>query len=364
PDLPPGTLEVELRDARGGPLPAEPLELVISTHDVAEGDSTESRSGTTDSAGRLRFDRLPTDSAHSYRLVATRGPATFSSEEIRLTARTGSRSLLHVYPVTRNLKEALVGLRGVVYVQPREDVFQIETNFQVLNIGRSAWVPEGIRLELPPGVRALRAGEGEGGRKFEKIDDRVVELRGTFAPGQSNLGFQFQVENRHEASVDLTVPVPPHVAELRVIAEQARGMSLRVAGMPPAEPTAGQDGARLLVTGKRLVRGDAMLAGAEITLSGLPERSRGRWYAAALALAVALGGLARAVTRRGGGAGARVNANDAAQAEELLFAELERLEQLRAEGVVGPRTYDAARMELLDAIARIAHQRAAPAAPG
>ena len=47
----------------------------------------------------------------------------------------------------------LVGMRGVVFIQPREDVFHIESSFQVINIGLQAWVPDGEKIALPAGAR-------------------------------------------------------------------------------------------------------------------------------------------------------------------------------------------------------------------
>ena len=70
----------------------------------------------------------PTGTAYSYRVTVNQPPATFASEPVRLSESGGQKVLLHVYPVTRDLREALVGMRGVLFVQPREDVFQVEAH--------------------------------------------------------------------------------------------------------------------------------------------------------------------------------------------------------------------------------------------
>jgi hypothetical protein len=280
------------------------------------------------------------------------GPAKFSSEPLRLEVTSGQRVLLHVYPSVRDIREALVGLRGVVFVQPREDVFHVETNFQVLNIGPVAWVPDDVRLSLPSGAKAFRAPDSMSDQRFDREGGGDVALRGTFGPGQHELGFQFEIDNPHERQKSIRLTLPPHVAELRIVAESTRGMVLHADGFPDAEPTQGQDGSRLLVTAKHLVRGDPAMATLEIELSNLPVPSKGRWYAVFTALGFALFGLALAAKAAAREAPA-VTRDEAKEAENLVLAELVSLERLRREDRIGPKTYERTRRELLDALARL-----------
>jgi hypothetical protein len=64
---------------------------------------------------------------------------------------------LHFYPVVRDVSQALVGMRGYVSVEPKDDVFQFEAMFQIFNIGPVTWVPDGVTIELPIGYKAPRA---------------------------------------------------------------------------------------------------------------------------------------------------------------------------------------------------------------
>jgi hypothetical protein len=333
------------------------VELGVLFQTPAQGEDRKQLVATTSVDGLAVFQGLSVGSDYSYRAVVTQGGAAFASESVRLDGLTGHRILLHVYPSTSDIRRALLGMRGTVYVQPREDVFQVEASFQVFNIGAVAWVPGGLPLPLPEGAKAVRAQESMGDARIEKTSDGGLVLTGTFGPGQREIGYQFQLDNTHEAARSFRFALPPHVAEMRVIAEGPRSMTLEVAGFDEAEPTRGQDGARLLITGRRMAQGNAALEHLEVRLAGLPVPSAGRWYAAGLA-AVLVGLGFVALGRKPGSAGQATGPQGEAQeAEELILNELVTLEQLKREGAVGPRTYEATRSELLDALTRLSVRR-------
>lgn len=352
-DLRPGTIEVHLRDASEQPLANFPVRLGIMKQDVAEGDSRSQRDGTTDANGVATFSGLDVGSAFSYRATAAQGPATFASEPMRLEPTAGHRVLLHVFPVTRDLNQALVGARSIVFVAPREDVFQVEVSFRFLNIGKQAWVPENVTLSLPPGAKAFRSGDAMKDTRVEKTADGKIHLLGTYAPGESDVTFQFQLENDHTRSKRFRVELFPHVAELRVIAERARGMALRADGFPDAEVVQGRDGSKLLLTAKQLVRGDAPLTAVSVELDNLPVPSTGRWYALGIAAVIAVGGLFEAGRRRREPQVRALPKAEREEAERLLLDELVALEKLRQKELIGPRTYEESKAELLNALARL-----------
>jgi hypothetical protein len=353
PDLRPGTIELHLHDASDQPLPNYPVRLGIQKQDVQEGDSRTQRDATTDDKGVVTFTGLDPGSAFSYRVTASSGPATFASEPVRLEPTSGHRVLLHVFPVTRDLNQALVGARGIVFVALREDVFQIEVSFRILNIGKQAWVPENVTLSLPAGAKAFRASEAMKDTRVEKTASGAIQLLGTYSPGESDVTFQFQLENDHTKSKRFSINLLPHVAEVRVIAERARGMSLAVEGFPESEVVQGRDGSRLLLTAKQQVRGDAPLSSASVVLDNLPVPSTGRWYALGLAAVIAFGGLFEARRRRGEPQVRSLPPEERKEAERLVLDELVTLEKLRQKELIGPRTYEENRADLLNALARL-----------
>lgn len=353
-DLRPGAVEVVVQDGRATPLSGVVVTLGILKQEVAEGDSREHRTATTDAIGVARFDALPTGMAYSYRAVVESGGASYAVGPFRLDEMTGQRAELHVYPVSRDLKGVLIGARGTVFVQPREDVFAVEATFNVINVGTTTWVPEGVKLELPPGAKAFRASESMSDTRVEKTKSGELLLLGTFSPGQHEVGFQFQIDNNHDSAKTIEVPMPPRLFEMRVFAERASGMTLEVRGFPDSQSLDGDNGTPLLGTMKQLARGEAPIEKVELRLANIPIPSPGRWYAVAAAAAIAIGGLLQIARKR---QASQAQTGAVAEAEGLLLDELVEIERLHTLEKIGPRTYQEVRSELLDALARLSARR-------
>jgi hypothetical protein len=351
PTLPPGTLELALVDENEKPLANVPVRLGILRQTIAEGETRSEKHAVTDARGQVRFAELQVGSDYSYRATIARGVATYASPPVTLGREMGHGLLMHVYPVVRNVKEALIGLRGFVHVEPRDDVFQVEAMFHVFNIGRVTWVPENLQLDLPDGFKAFTAQESMSDTKFAGTE-RGARLEGTFSPGQHQLSFRFQIPNDHEETVSLGLGMPPHVAEMRVSTQAAAGMTLAVEGFPPAQATSLQTGERALVTGRQLGRGEAQMRELVLTLGGIPTPGPARWIAVALALGAAAFGLSSAFQKRSG-KNEPSRTSDGVLAREVLLAELATLERAKKAQQIGPRTYEAARRALLDAMTRI-----------
>lgn len=353
-DLPRGTVEARIVDAQDRPLPGTEVRLGILRQSVAEGEERSHLTATSGPDGTVRFSGLQTGSEHSYRITVVKPPAEYASDPFTL-GDSGQRVLLHVYPVTADVNTTLVGMRGFVVVEPRDDVFQFQVMFRVFNMGRVTWVPQDVTLGLPPGWKAFNAQESMTDARVVSAGDRV-KLVGTYSPGEHEVSFSFQVPNEHDESAEFQLDLPPHVAELRVIAEASRGMQLDVEGFDRAEPSTAQGGQRVLVAGRRLRAGEPELRDLTLRLSGIPTPGPGRWIAALIAALAVAAGLATALSRDG--SAKRTPAErDRAQARDLLLSELVALEKAHAAGDVGPRTYESTRRLLLDAVARLEAQR-------
>ncbi len=366
-EVPAGSVTAIIADAQGRPLAGREVSLAILRMTVAEGESSEQRQATTDAAGAVQFTGLPSGSAFSFQVRTRQDGATYSSEPFQLQDKLGQRVLLHVFPVTRDIERALVGARAVVYLEPKDDAFQFEVLLSVFNLGSVTWVPQDLGVRLPAGARAFNAPEGTGGVRFEFDGERLARLTGSFTPGQRDASFRFQIPSRHEPSASFDFQLPPHVAELRVMAEASRGMQLEVQGsgqprggarqplsFDPAEPMQNQRGQRLLVSTKQLRQGDPELAEIHVRLHGIPQRGQGRWPSVLLALSLLAGGVVAALRRpRGRDARRSAEEQDHLAARELLLDELVALERAHAAGGVGPKTYAEARRGLLEALTRI-----------
>jgi hypothetical protein len=354
PELPPGTIVVKLVDANGDPVANSEVKLGVQFQKISEGEQRTEQRATTDATGLARFNGLTTGSDFSYRISARSGPAEYSSEPVQLKGDMGVMALLHVYPVTRNPAEAAVGAIGFVYVETRDAVFQFEVLFRYGNRSRKTWVPENARMTLPAGFKAFKAGEAMTDVRFEEEPGRGVKLTGTFAPGQQSASFRFQVPRNEETSASFHFGLPPHVAEIRFIAEAAPGMEIDVEGFEKPQTDVSQTGQRVLVTRRVAVRGQASgLGDFTASLAGIPTPGSGRWIAALIATVLAGLGFAAFRGKLGDETHAGLQDRDAERARRLLLDELVQLTRARREERIGPSTYESARRALVEALARI-----------
>jgi hypothetical protein len=353
PEVPAGTIVARIVDAAGDPLPNTNVKLSVQFQKISEGEQRNERNATTDLGGMVRFSGLATGGDYNYRISAKSGPAEYSSDPMQLKADMGLMALLHVYPVTRDPAEAAVGSIGYVFVETRADVFQFEVLFRYGNRSRLSWVPLDARMSLPGGFKAFKAGESQTDVGFEEEPGKGVKLKGTFAPGQQSASFRFQVPRHEETSASFDFGLPPHVGEIRFIAEAPVGMEIDVAGFEKPQVDV-NNGQRLLVTRRVAVRGQASgLGGFTATLSGIPTPGAGRWIAVLIATVVAGLGVAAFRGKLGNETQANLQDRDAERARRVLLDELVDLERARRDGRIGPSTYESARRALVEALARI-----------
>lgn len=351
--LPPGTIDLEVLDGSGQPVPNLPVELHVTHESIAEGTQDTTVRRTTDGQGKVRFDSLSRELRYSYALVAEYEGGRYGIPAFRLDENRGQQVRLHVFRTTPSPIEAFVGMRGFVYFQPREDVFHVEMLFRVLNMGTMAWLPQDVILQLPERFQAFDSPR-EGLTRIVEEPGRGARLAGTFAPGQHDVRLTFQVPSAGKGSQRFVMTLPPNLAELRVISEAAPGMSLEVDGFGPAETARGPSGDRVLITGRTARPGERPLDVVRVRLDGLPVQGPARWVVTLLASLIAASGLYAALRRRGRSRSRDVVADaDLKRAEHLLLDELVQVERAFEAGELGPRTRDQARRQLLDALARL-----------
>lgn len=351
--LEPGSITATIVNERGVPLAGQPVRLGILFQKIAEGESRSEKFATADAEGTVRFRDLTPGSDHAYRITVQAGPASYQTAPFNLRQDMGQRVILHVYPSTAEVEQAQFGMRGYLYVETRDDVFQCEALFRVFNVGQVTWVPNDVVVQLPKGFKAFKAQEGMTDVHFEQVEGVGAKLKGTFAPGQNEASFRFQIPKGTDDSLTFRMSLPPHVAEMRVIAEASSTMNLEVDGFQPPVPAANNNGQRVLVSVKQLLRGEPELKEFVATLSGIPTPGPGRWFAVAIALCFAVGGVFAANGAFDDAGGGKDLAADKKRARELLLRELLALEAARRAERIGPRSYADSRSALIDAIARL-----------
>ncbi len=353
PTIPPGVIAATIVSDQGVPLVGTQVRLGILFQKIAEGESRTEKFAQADATGSVRFSDLQRGSDHAYRVTVQAGSASYQTSPFNLRQDMGQHVVLHVYPATPDIEKAQVGMRGYMYIETRDDVFQFECLFTVFNVGQVTWVPKDLVLQLPKGFKAFKAQESMTDVHFEVVDGVGARFKGTFSPGQQQASFRFQVPKSDEESASFRMTVPPHVAEMRVIAEASAAMNLEVEGFQRPVATANQNGQRVLVSVKQLVRRDEELRDFVATLSGIPTPGPGRWVAVLVALAMAVGGVFAARGAFDDAGGGRDVTADKKRAREILLRELVALEGARNAQKIGPRTYEQSRLRLIDAIARL-----------
>jgi hypothetical protein len=347
PSRPPGVIVVDLHDADDKPVAHEEVTLGVLINSVAKGDSRKHIQATTDDGGRAMFAGLEQASNIAYRVSVGYQGGAFAATPFQLQQAKAMHVVLHVYPVTRDIQQALIVAEATVACEVREDRIQIEQALTIYNLGRTAWVPDDVRMKLPTGFTAFNAQASMSDQGVDEVDG-AGRLRGTFAPGRHSVEFRWQVPWSGEKDVDFDVALPPHVAIARVMMPATSDIKLVAEGFPPTEVRHDQQGQSFLVTERRLRPEDPKLTSVSLGIHDLPTPGPGRLLATLLAACGVGVGLVLAMSARGGtSAGSQSKSSRSSILEEL--AELERG---RETGEVGPKTYERVRRELIDALAR------------
>ncbi len=355
PTLPDGAIAVRLRDALDRPIPAVAITLGVIEQSIAKGENRKHLSATSAPDGTAMFGGLQSGSGVAYRVSVAREGASFAAAPFQLREHGGMRVTLHVYPVTRDIKQATVFMQGALFVDVKDDRVQIQQAFRVANFGPVAWVPDAVTVDLPEGFSAFNAPQAMSDQGFDSVPGGA-RLRGTFGPGEGDIGYSWQLPYGGERDVSFEVTLPPHMASLIVRGAASGQVRLEVesqvgSGWTPfaaPEPDRDEQGNRLLVTGKQVKPNDPPLKRVRVSVRDLPTPGMGRWIASSLAIFAVGIGLARYGRKSQPG-----DDKAAAKGERAAWLqELENLERARTTGDVGPKTYERARREMIDGLAR------------
>lgn len=358
--IPPGTIGLLVRNEQNQPLAGVKVKLLVTHESIAEGDTNSVKETTTDLQGRGGFINLSTESSFKYEAVVDFEGARYGTGEIRLRREVGHVALLYVFPTTEKIDETFVISRLLYALQPREDIFQVDTILRVQNGGTKTWMPKDFYLDLPEGAQAFRPAKVDGDLRTTLDGDRV-HITGSFTPGQHELTFGFQVPNPRTENIKLALETTPNLTDTRVFLEASETMGLQVGGLRPAEQTQGLEGQNALMAAADFLAPDAAQAPDRlaITISGMPERGAGPRVASAVAGLIAAFGIAFAITRT-----RRVNPaitnEDRDRARDLLLSELVAVENAHRAKEIGPKTYEQARRTLLDSLARLTEEKRQP----
>jgi hypothetical protein len=277
---------------------------------------------------------------------------SFAALPFQLEQAKSMHVALHVYPVTHDLKQAMIVAEVTLAAEVRDDRIQLEEVLKFYNLGRSAWQPEDVRLRLPEGFTGFNTQPSMSDQRVEEAQGGAT-VRGTFAPGQHTLDFRWQLPWSGERDLDFDVGLPPHVAAAHVMMPAASNITLTAEGFPNASIRRDGQGQKFLVTERQLRPESSPLTSLAVGIHGLPTPGPARLMATLLAAtAVALGlRLAFAGQGKTPARDSKTPHAQAALARSALLEELVELERARMAGDVGPKTYERARSEIVDALA-------------
>ena len=347
--LAPGTIRVEIRDARNAPVANHPVELGAIQQSVAKGESRKHLSASTDDTGVAVFSGLETGSGVAYRVSAHEGAAAFAARPFQLPSQRGMRLVLHVYPPTSDFSRgAIILSRGIVFIELKDDRVQIQQRIDIRNGSPVAWVPSNVILRLPEDFTALNNVQQMSDIGVDAVPKQGAKLHGTFGPGENSVFFSWQLPYSGQSDVQIELGTPPNLGAVVVRAASGPGMRLEVDGFPAATSQTNEEGQRELVTGRQLQEGDSPMHTIHIALRDLPTPGPARLIATILAALGVAAGVYVGVNR------SRQRSPKASRRDRSrILVEIEELERARAAGDVGPKTYERARRELVDELAQL-----------
>ena len=349
PSLPSGSIDATMLDPDGKPLANVPVTLGIVENSVAKGEARRRELAVSDGDGRVHWDKLQTGTGVAYRLSVAKDGATFAVTPFQLGPERGMEAKLYVYPVVHAIRDAVILSKGTMFIEFKDDRVQIEQVLAIANFGKTAWVPDNYTLSVPDGLQAFVGEQGMSDVAMDKVDGKnELRLRGTFAPGQQQLAYRWQLPYAGQREISIDADAPPNMAQARVLAAAAKQMRLQVEGMGDGKPDEMQ-GQRMLSVEWDQLQNRAPMKAFKVRLHDIPEIGLPTWLiktGAALSAFVALGAIA--MLR---GDKARNDARAKKDARGHLLEELAELERAHATGEVGPKTYERARRDLVDRIA-------------
>ena len=217
PSLAPGTIAVSLRDAEDRPVSDEMVTLGILINSIAKGDSRKHLQATTDAGGMAKFSGVEMASNVAYRVsVGYQGGLICRATVPAATGQGDARRAARLSGDAGTSSRLLIVAESTVAAEIRDDRIQIEEAVTIYNLGKTAWQPDDVRLNLPESATAFNAQASMSDQGVDEVGG-AAKLHGTFPPGRHSIVFRWQLPWSGETDVDFGVGLPPHVAVARVM---------------------------------------------------------------------------------------------------------------------------------------------------
>jgi hypothetical protein len=270
--VPAGAVHVTVRDADGKPIARAPVTFEeVIVHERAAGlDVVAKDTAVADDAGVATFRKAHVDPAHRYVVSVRRGDGTFGVTPFAFAPTAGKRVVLHAYETTRALEHALVAVQTMAVLSVTAGGVEVEVLHVLHNLGRTAWMPTGVRVAFPPKISDFFVSDMGMPVRATDITERGFLLEGTVAPGGTELTYRFKVPREGRGPQRLVLGQLPRTAQARVVLDAGGAATLAVAGFPAAEAKAAK-GTTVLMTELKAESRATSLTTLEVTFAGDPR---------------------------------------------------------------------------------------------
>jgi hypothetical protein len=336
PDLPAGTLELDLRDAGGQPLAGKRVQLAQVRLKPAQGGQEAGREvgvveATSDQRGRARFTELLTGEAAGYAAVTEHEGLRLGTQPFRMPVESGMRGQILALRRTADRSALQLDPRSKIILQLREESIAVMMALFVRNTSQELFDPgeEGLILPLPDG--AVGAQELEGSEPIEITPGVGIKIKNPIPPDsaaqfvtQVRFGYVLLADG---SSVDLRQTLPISLPEPFILAPARDKLDVEGSGVRKLPDEKDSEGARVLAWTTPPVPASGTLS---LAVTGIPSRDRaGRTAAATLCIIFIVGAVILAGPLRGKRDDSDEQRESLSQKREKLFAELVTLEQQR-----------------------------------
>ncbi len=336
-DLPAGSLELEVKDPAGKPLPGKLVQLAEVHLKQGPGGPEGDREvgvhrGTTDAGGKVRFDKLTTGETAGYAAVTEHEGMRLGTQPFRMPADGGLRGTILALRKTSETSGLRLDPRSKVVIYLREDAIAVMLALAVRNTSQEIFDPGegGLVIPLPKGAVGAQALEGSDELDIAAGD--AVRLKSPIPPDSAanfatQIRFGYVLPSDGDSTIDLRQVLPVAMPEPYILMPAKDNLQVSGPGVTRLKDEADSQGEKVLTYAAPPVAAAGTLT---LEVHGIPSRDRtGRTVAAVLSVLLLIGGAAFAGPRRAGADRVASERQTLAQRREKLFQELVSLEEQR-----------------------------------
>ena len=334
PDLPAGTLELDLRDGGGQAIAGRGVQLAVVKVKPGGGEADRQvgiLEGKSDAAGRVRWTGLTTGETAGYVAVTEHEGLRLGTQPFRMPETNGLRGQIVALKRAGDSRVLTLDPRSKIIVDLREDAIQVMLALLVRNTSQEVFDAgeEGLAFPLPDG--AVGAQELGGGEPLDITAGQAVRLKSSIPPDSgatfvTQMRFGYVIPADGDSSLELGQIFPVALPDPFILVPAKTGLTLEGGGLKRLKDEADNQGEKIHAYAVPAIGAGGML---RLRVLGIPARdSTGRTVAGILCLLL-LGAAAVLAAPRGAGDKLAAERDSLARRREKLFEELVALEQQR-----------------------------------